>query len=192
VVKEKEGDIAILRTIGAGPRNVLRMFGVQGVSIGFAGIAAGDRVLDACAAPAPGRRKTWINERIRRLYTSLYELGHCHSLEVWRDDRLVGGLYGVALGRVFYGESMFSRAADASKVALVALVETLRARRVPLIDCQVHTPLLAALGAREIPRRDFLRQLSALVHYAGPQQPWRIDDANVVFTPRLEVGTGNR
>ncbi len=135
---------------------------------------------------------TWLGAPMRAAYAALHRAGYAHCFETWRDGALVGGLYGVALGRVFYGESMFSRAADASKVALVALVETLRARRVPLIDCQVHTPLLAALGAREIPRRDFLRQLSALVHYAGPQQPWRIDDANVVFTPRLEVGTGNR
>ena len=82
--------------------------------------------------------------------------GYAHSFETWRDGELVGGLYGVAIGRMFYGESMFSRATDASKVALVALVGELRARDFPLIDCQMHTPLLASLGAREIPRRDVL------------------------------------
>ncbi|MGH8667918.1 MAG: leucyl/phenylalanyl-tRNA--protein transferase, partial [Burkholderiales bacterium] len=85
---------------------------------------------------------------------------------------LVGGLYGVALGRMFFGESMFSRATDASKVALVALVQELRARGFPLIDCQMHTPLLASLGGREIPRRAFLRALSPLVNYAEPPGQW--------------------
>jgi len=135
---------------------------------------------------------TWLGAPMRAAYEALHRAGHAHSFETWRNGSLVGGLYGVGLGRIFYGESMFSRAPDASKVALVALVETLCARRVPLIDCQVRTPLLAALGAREIPRRDFLRRLSALVHYAGPQQPWLIDDANVVFSPGLEARTGNR
>ncbi|MDH4175182.1 MAG: leucyl/phenylalanyl-tRNA--protein transferase, partial [Betaproteobacteria bacterium] len=95
-----------------------------------------------------------------------------HSVETWRDGELVGGLYGVALGRMFYGESMFSRATDASKVALAALVAELRRRGFPLIDCQVRTPLLAALGAREIPRRAFLRELAALVHYDAPPGKW--------------------
>lgn len=148
-------------------------------------------VSDSTPIADPGAG-TWLGAPMRAAYAALHRAGYAHCFETWRDGVLVGGLYGVALGRVFYGESMFSRAADASKVALVALVETLRARRVPLIDCQVRTPLLAALGAREIPRRDFLRRLAALVHYAEPQQPWRIDDANVVFTPALEVRTADR
>ena len=84
----------------------------------------------------------------------------------------MGGLYGVAIGRAFFGESMFSRATDASKVALVRLVETLRARGFPMIDCQQRTPLLASLGAREIPRREFLRRLAALVNYPEPAEKW--------------------
>ena len=84
----------------------------------------------------------------------------------------MGGLYGVAIGRMFFGESMFSRASDASKVALATLVGELRAREFPLIDCQMHTPLLASLGAREIPRRTFLRELTALVNYAVPPGKW--------------------
>jgi leucyl/phenylalanyl-tRNA--protein transferase len=106
-------------------------------------------------------------------YLALHRAGHAHSVETWQGGRLVGGLYGVGIGRAFFGESMFSRATDASKVALVALVEALRERGCPMIDCQQRTPLLASLGARPIPRRRFLRRLAALVNY--PEQPgdWR-------------------
>ena len=142
-------------------------------------------VLEGCAAPragiapgadAPEDAVTWLGAPMREAYAALHDAGYAHSFETWRDGTLVGGLYGVALGRMFYGESMFSRAADASKVALVALVETLRARGFPLIDCQVRTPLLATLGACEIPRRDFLRRLSGLVHYAESARRWNADD----------------
>ena len=105
-------------------------------------------------------------------YLALHRAGHAHSFETWQGERLVGGLYGVAIGRAFFGESMFSHATDASKVALVALVETLRGRGCPLIDCQQRTPLLASLGAREIPRRQFLRRLAALVNYPEPAGSW--------------------
>jgi leucyl/phenylalanyl-tRNA--protein transferase len=125
-------------------------------------------VLDGCA----DRSQTWLGADMRRAYLRLHRAGYAHSFETWRDDDLVGGLYGVALGRMFYGESMFSRATDASKVALVALVGELRAREFPLIDCQMHTPLLASLGAREIPRRSFLRELAALVHYPEQTGTW--------------------
>ena len=90
---------------------------------------------------------------MQKAYLRLHRAGYAHTFETWRGRELVGGLYGVAIGRMFYGESMFSRATDASKVALVALVEELRAREFRLIDCQMHTPLLASLGARAIPRR---------------------------------------
>jgi leucyl/phenylalanyl-tRNA--protein transferase len=130
-------------------------------------------VLRGCAGPRKGEPGTWLNADMRRAYLALHRAGLAHSFECWRADELVGGLYGVALGRMFYGESMFSRATDASKVALVALVEELRARRCPLIDCQMATPLLASLGAREIPRRAFLRESSALVNYDEPRGPWR-------------------
>ncbi|HSH08226.1 MAG TPA: leucyl/phenylalanyl-tRNA--protein transferase, partial [Burkholderiales bacterium] len=127
---------------------------------------------------------------MRAAYAALHDAGHAHSVETWRDGALVGGLYGVALGRMFYGESMFSRAVDASKVALVALVERLRAHGFPLIDCQVRTPLLAALGAREIPRRDFLRRVTTLVNYAEPVQRWKTDDAGRVFAQTRRAGSG--
>jgi len=130
-----------------------------------------DQVLAGCADRDEG---TWLGRAMRKAYAALHRAGHAHSFETWRRAELVGGLYGVALGRMFFGESMFSRATDASKVALVALVEELRARSFPLIDCQMHTPLLASLGAREIPRRAFLRALSALVNYPEPTGRWSL------------------
>ena len=135
------------------------------------------KVLAGCASPrrdalAGGEAGTWLGEEMRAAYARLHRAGHAHSFECWHEGTLVGGLYGVALGRMFYGESMFSHATDASKVALVALVEELRRRGFPLIDCQVRTPLLAQLGAREIPRREFLRALRALVHYPEPGGRW--------------------
>ena len=126
-------------------------------------------VLDGCADRPQG---TWLGGDMKKAYLRLHRAGHAHSFETWRGGELVGGLYGVALGRMFYGESMFSRATDASKVALVALVEELRQRGFPLIDCQVRTPLLAQLGAREIPRREFLRRVRALVNYREPGGRW--------------------
>jgi leucyl/phenylalanyl-tRNA--protein transferase len=107
-------------------------------------------------------------------YTAFHQSGYAHSFETWRGDDLVGGLYGVAIGRMFYGESMFSTATDASKVALVGLVEQLAVRGFPLIDCQMKTPLLASLGGREIPRAAFLRALSTLVNYAEPPGKWSL------------------
>ena len=129
-------------------------------------------VLRGCSAPRQGEPGTWLGPDMRVAYARLHNAGYAHSFETWRDGELVGGLYGVALGRMFYGESMFSRATDASKVALVALVEELRQRGFPLIDCQVRTPLLAQLGAREIPRREFLRRVRALVNYREPGGQW--------------------
>jgi leucyl/phenylalanyl-tRNA---protein transferase len=149
-------------------------------------------VLAGCAAPRPGPDDmpgTWLGPAMKRAYAALHDAGHAHSFETWRDGELVGGLYGIALGRMFYGESMFSRAADASKVALVALVEALRARGFPLIDCQVRTPLLAGLGAREIPRRDFLQRVTTLVHYAQPAQRWSSDSGVGVFAPQHAAGS---
>lgn len=131
------------------------------------------RVLAGCAAPRAGDGGTWLGEDMRCAYVRLHAAGYAHSFETWRGTDLVGGLYGVALGRMFYGESMFARATDASKVALVALVAELRARGFPLVDCQVRTPLLVSLGAREMPRRDFLRALSALVNYPEPVGRWQ-------------------
>jgi leucyl/phenylalanyl-tRNA--protein transferase len=116
-------------------------------------------VIDGCAAPQPGRDNTWINKRIRDLYTGLYDIGHCHSVEVWQDGDLVGGLYGVSLGRAFFGESMFHRARDASKVALVHLVARLIAGGFVLLDTQFVTEHLRTFGATEVPRRRYRAQL---------------------------------
>ncbi len=136
-----------------------------------------DAVLSGCAAPRGGEAGTWLGAAMRSAYLALHRAGHAHSFETWRHGELVGGLYGVAIGRMFYGESMFSRATDASKVALVALVTELRARGFPLIDCQMRTPLLASLGAREIDRADFLRQVSILVNYPVPPGIWQVSAA---------------
>src|SRR4051812_44655265 len=112
-------------------------------------------VIAGCAAPQPGRHDTWINKRIRDLYIGLHELGHAHSVEVWQDDDLVGGLYGVSLGRAFFGESMFHQARDASKVALVHLVARLIAGGFELLDTQYVTEHLRSFGATEISRRRY-------------------------------------
>jgi len=116
-------------------------------------------VMEACAAPGPGREESWINSEILRLYTALYIGGHAHSVECWQGNRLVGGLYGVRLGAAFFGESMFSRVRDASKVALVALVEGLNRGGFVLLDTQFITAHLARFGALEIPRQQYLRRL---------------------------------
>ena len=119
-----------------------------------------EAVIAACAAPAAGRSKTWINRRIRRLYGELFRRGHCHTLEAWREGRLVGGLYGVQLGGAFFGESMFHRERDASKVALVHLVARLKRGRFRLLDAQFVTPHLASFGAIEVGREDYQRLLA--------------------------------
>jgi leucyl/phenylalanyl-tRNA--protein transferase len=131
-------------------------------------------VLEGCSAPRPDQDGTWITADMKRAYGALHTLGLAHSVESWAGDELVGGLYGVALGRVFFGESMFSRAADASKVAFVHLVRQLSAWEFGLVDCQMRTPLLAAFGAREIPRREFTRRLAELVNYPDVAGRWSL------------------
>jgi leucyl/phenylalanyl-tRNA---protein transferase len=118
-----------------------------------------DAVIDGCAEPRIGRRSTWINSRIRNLYGELFALGHCHTVEVWQDGALTGGLYGVHLGRAFFGESMFSRARDTSKIALVYLVARLRYGGFTLLDTQFITDHLAQFGAVEISRQAFQQLL---------------------------------
>jgi leucyl/phenylalanyl-tRNA--protein transferase len=118
-----------------------------------------DAVIEGCAAPAPGRTHTWINVRIRKLYRGLFDIGHCHTVEVYDAGVLVGGLYGVSLGCTFFGESMFHSARDASKVALVHLVARLRAGGFRLLDTQFVTPHLATFGAIEVPRRRYHKLL---------------------------------
>jgi len=116
-------------------------------------------VMKACAAPAPGREQSWINAEILRLYTALHASGHAHSLECWHEGKMVGGLYGVALGAAFFGESMFSLKTDASKVALVHLVARLIGGGYELLDTQFLTAHLARFGTIEIPRREYLVRL---------------------------------
>jgi leucyl/phenylalanyl-tRNA---protein transferase len=136
-----------------------------------------DGVLDGCAEPQPGRPRTWINERIRQLYRRLYERRHCHSVEVYDGDTLVGGLYGVTLGRAFFGESMFHRARDASKIALVHLVARLKAGGYALLDTQFVTDHLKTFGVCELSRRQYHRRLEAALAVEGrfdalpPHQP---------------------
>ena len=126
-----------------------------------------DAVVEACAEPWPGRSRTWINARIRTLYRKLYERRHCHSLEVYEGDNLVGGLYGVTLGRAFFGESMFHRARDASKVALVHLVARLKAGGFKLLDTQFVTDHLRTFGAIEVPRRQYHKLLEGALTGEG-------------------------
>ncbi|MGZ5065801.1 MAG: leucyl/phenylalanyl-tRNA--protein transferase [Usitatibacter sp.] len=129
-------------------------------------------VIEACAAPRDGQSGTWIVPEMVEAYTRLHELGFVHSVESWRDGELVGGLYGMALGKVFFGESMFARAPDASKVALARLVERLRARDFRLIDCQQATAHLASLGAREIPRAAFAKRVQESIQYPPSGERW--------------------
>ena len=130
-------------------------------------------VMERCALIArPGQSGTWITPAVVDAYCGLHERHCAHSVEAWIDGRLVGGLYGVALGRMFFGESMFADEPDASKVALVQLVGMLRARDFPLIDCQQETAHLARFGARSIPRTAFAGHLAALVHSAAPASVW--------------------
>ncbi len=119
-----------------------------------------EAVIDGCAEAAPGRASTWINERIRRLYGGLYDIGHCHTIEVYENGALVGGLYGVSLGSTFFGESMFHRVRDASKVALVHLVARLRAGQFRLLDTQFVTDHLRTFGAVEVSRRVYQKLLA--------------------------------
>lgn len=129
--------------------------------------AAFAAVVEGCAAPRPGQMETWINGPIQNLCVELFGRGVAHSVEAWREGRLAGGLYGVAVGGAFFGESMFSAERDASKVALTHLVARLRAGGFRLLDAQFMTDHLAAFGAREISRADYRRRLAAVVNAAG-------------------------
>ena len=134
-----------------------------------------DAVIRDCAAPRPGTDGTWITTAMTTAYQRLYALGFAHSAEAWQGDTLVGGLYGVAIGRVFFGESMFTRVSNASKVAFVALVQQLHAWDFRLVDCQVYTRHLASLGAEFMGRREFLVQLRQLCGGPAVPPPWRLD-----------------
>jgi leucyl/phenylalanyl-tRNA--protein transferase len=132
-------------------------------------------VMRACAGPRDGTDGTWISPAMVTAYTRLHQAGYAHSVETWHDGELVGGLYGVAIGRMFYGESMFSRMADASKVALVRLARQLQRWEFGLIDCQMETPHLASLGARTLPRAEFTTRLAELVNLPHHPGPWHFD-----------------
>jgi leucyl/phenylalanyl-tRNA--protein transferase len=132
------------------------------------------QVVRECAAPRPGQAGTWITPEMQAAYRQLHELGHAHSVECWQQGKLVGGLYGIAIGHVFFGESMFTRVTDASKVGFVALVQKLQASGYRLIDCQVHTDHLESLGAAMIPRREFTRLLK--------RETWQMTDSPWIVT----------
>jgi leucyl/phenylalanyl-tRNA--protein transferase len=147
-------------------------------------------VVLACAAPGPGRTETWINHPIERLYLRLNEMGHAHSVECWREGALVGGLYGVALKGAFFGESMFSRARDASKVALVHLVARLIAGGFVLLDAQFMTGHLSQFGAEEISRAAYRRQLDAALRIeASFQRLATAGDADAAGVDALQLIT---
>lgn len=137
--------------------------------------SAFEQVMAGCAAPRAGQDGTWIGPGMIAAYTKLHELGVAHSVETWIAGELAGGLYGIALGRMFYGESMFTRVPDASKIAFVHLVRQLQRWGFGMIDCQMNTAHLARFGAREIPRPDFIARLDDLVSLAPVPAPWRFD-----------------
>lgn len=134
-----------------------------------------DGVLDACSGSRRGSLGTWLGPDMKRAYHELREQGHAHSAEIWREGRLVGGLYGVALGRVFFGESMFSRETDMSKVALYWLCTQLQAWGFEMIDCQIASQHLQSLGAVEVPRDRFLARLRPAVQQEGRVGSWRYE-----------------
>lgn len=142
-------------------------------------------VMSACAtAPRDGQAGTWITAEMQAAYRRLHELGFAHSVETWIDGKLAGGLYGIAIGRAFYGESMFARVRDASKIALVHLGEQLRRRGFGIIDCQMETAHLASLGARPIPRREFRARLDQLVVDNVAPGRWPADAVADAFRKR--------
>jgi leucyl/phenylalanyl-tRNA--protein transferase len=160
------GEVRITRSLAKRIRN--GGFGVR-VDTAFAD------VMRACGEPRDGAFGTWISPVMIAAYTRLFDAGYAHSIETWRDGRLVGGLYGVAIGRMFYGESMFSREPDASKVALVRLAQQLQRWGFGLIDCQMETPHLASMGARTLPRAAFTARLAELVNLPHHPGPWTFD-----------------
>jgi leucyl/phenylalanyl-tRNA---protein transferase len=138
-----------------------------------------EEVIEACArTPRPGQMGTWITDEMLEAYLVLHELGYAHSAEAWLGDDLAGGLYGVSLGGAFFGESMFARATDSSKVAFASLVAQLVRWDIPLIDCQVHTEHMERFGAEEWPRPRFLRALAAALERPTRQGRWRFDPAD--------------
>ena len=130
-------------------------------------------VLDGCASPRADDAGTWLSQPMRRAYGALHAAGFAHSVEVWMDGELAGGIYGVAIGRMFFGESMFTRRTDASKIAMARLAAQLDRWSFPLIDCQLETDHLLSLGAESMPRSQFVAEVAQLV--AEPAPPWLLD-----------------
>ena len=138
--------------------------------------SAFSQVIQACAEPRKGQSGTWIHSDMVSAYTVLHEMGLAHSVETWVGGELVGGLYGIAQGKMFFGESMFSRTHDASKIAFVHLVKQLERWNFKMIDCQMKTAHLASFGAREIPRKEFSQKLKELVNYSNQIEKWQFDN----------------
>ena len=138
--------------------------------------SAFSQVIQACAEPRKGQSGTWIHSDMVSAYTVLHEMGLAHSVETWVGGELVGGLYGIAQGKMFFGESMFSRTHDASKIAFVHLVKQLERWNFKMIDCQMKTAHLASFGAREIPRKEFSQRLKELVNYSNQIEKWQFDN----------------
>ena len=138
--------------------------------------SAFSEVIDACAAKTKSRQSTWINARIRKLYNQLHQMDHCHSVECWQDGKLVGGLYGVKIGAAFFGESMFSRVTDASKVALVHLIARLNAGGFQLLDAQFMNPHLKTLGAIVISKADYKELLPSAIAASADFNRFKDDD----------------
>ncbi len=144
------------------------------------------RVLEGCAAPRVGDRGTWLSAAMRRAYTALHASALAHSVEIWMDGELAGGIYGVAIGRMFFGESMFARRTDASKIAMAGLAAQLERWGFPLIDCQLETSHLVSLGAEPMRRRQFVAELTRLVD--APSPAWEMDAdlaGDPVHAPRI-------
>ena len=149
--------------------------------------SAFERVIRACkTTPRPGQDGTWITPEMERAYVQLHRMGYAHSVEAWQDDELAGGLYGVSLGRIFFGESMFSHRADASKVALIALAERVRTWGFSLIDAQVPTPHTLAMGAEEWPRLRFLDALRDALKYPTHKGNWGSDPDLEAPSPKAQ------
>lgn len=164
-------DLVISHTMAKKLRQLKRSASTANPALHIRVDTAFSQVIDACSAPRKGQPGTWISPQIKAAYGALHNQGKAHSIETWLDGALIGGLYGVSLGGFFFGESMFSRAPDASKLALVYLTSFLKRHGVEHIDCQQETPHLASLGARPVPRPVFLGWLNAAL--GKPTPPWR-------------------
>jgi leucyl/phenylalanyl-tRNA--protein transferase len=141
-----------------------------------------EAVINACSESRATQQGTWISPEIKAAYCKMHQLGHAHSVECWQNNRLVGGLYGLAFGKVFFGESMFSRVTDASKVAFVHFVQQLQSWGFLIIDCQVETEHLTSLGAELIPRKEFVQMLQNLCYLPTKPGPWKFESNHVCHT----------